>query len=182
MQRIKTVTNPTGKAAELLDAVKASMGSTPNIFTAFANAPAVLEGFLNFSGALSAGKLNAGLRESLALTIAGFNGCNYCASAHTFIGDKTGLSADELAANLRGESSDVKTQAALKFALEVLETRGHASQEALNTVVEAGYTKEEAIEIVGHVALNTLTNYFNETFAVEVDFPPVSTSAISKVA
>ena len=43
MQRIKAVTHAEGKAKELLDGVKKAMGSTPNIFTTFANAPAALE-------------------------------------------------------------------------------------------------------------------------------------------
>ena len=58
MQRIKAVTQAEGKAKELLDGVKKAMGSTPNIFTTFANAPAALEGYLNFNTALSGGVLD----------------------------------------------------------------------------------------------------------------------------
>ena len=38
---------------------------------------------------------------------------------------------------------------------------------------EAGLTDAELSDIVGHVALNVLTNYFNKAFDVEVDFPVV---------
>jgi AhpD family alkylhydroperoxidase len=38
---------------------------------------------------------------------------------------------------------------------------------------EAGLTDEELGDIVGHVAVNVLTNYFNKAFDVEVDFPVV---------
>jgi len=182
MQNIQPVTNPEGKAAELLDGVKAAMGSTPNIFTTFANAPAAMEGFLNLSGALSGGALDAKIRESLALVTAGFNGCDYCASAHTFLGDKAGMTQDELAANLQGQSADAKTQAALTFATKILETRGHPSASDLSDVHAAGFSDEEAIEILAHVALNTFTNYFNEAFAVENDFPAVSTSKMRQAA
>jgi len=182
MQHIQPVTNPEGKAAELLNGVKAAMGSTPNIFTTFANAPAAMEGYLNLNGALSGGALDGKTRESLALAIAGFNGCDYCASAHTFLGDKAGIDATELAANLKGQSADAKTQAALTFATKILETRGHASASDLADVRTAGFSDEEAIEILAHVALNTFTNYFNETFAVENDFPAVSTQETRKAA
>jgi hypothetical protein len=37
----------------------------------------------------------------------------------------------------------------------------------------AGFTQGEVGEIVGHVALNTFTNYFNNTANTEVDFPKV---------
>lgn len=173
MQVIENVTNPEGKAASLLQAVQSAMGATPNIFAAMANAPAALKGLLDLNGALAGGSLSGQLRESIALAVAGVNGCDYCASAHTFIGSKSGLGADELAANLRGKSSDVATQAALAFTVKLVESRGHPSADDLEELREAGFSDEDAVEIVAHVGLNTFTNYFNETFSIEVDFPKV---------
>ncbi len=40
----------TGKAKELLDGVKAKIGMVPNLMRTFANSPAALEGYLNFTG------------------------------------------------------------------------------------------------------------------------------------
>lgn len=183
MQRIQPKTNPEGKAAELLEGVKKTLGSTPNMFTTFANSPAALEGYLNFSGALSRGRLNGQLRESLALVAAGFNGCDYCASAHSFLGDRAGIEQSELQANLEGKSSDSKTQSALTFATTLLETRGHPSEEDLTLIRNAGFSEEEIIEILAHVSLNIFTNYFNESFGVEVDFPKhVSATGNRRVA
>ncbi len=177
---IQPVSNPEGKAAELLGAVKKAMGSTPNIFTTFANAPAALEGYLNFNGALSSGVLDQKLREQIALTVAGLNGCDYCASAHTFLGKNAGLSETELTANLNGQSDDVKTQVVLNFATTIVESRGHPTSADIELVNSAGFSNEEIIEILAHVALNTFTNYFNESFGVEVDFPKISTQATRK--
>jgi uncharacterized peroxidase-related enzyme len=176
MPRLKPVdpSQAEGKAKELLDAVKQAMGATPNIFTAFANAPAALEGYLNLNGALSGGKLNPQLREKIALTTAGFNGCDYCASAHTFLGEKAGIEADELAANLKGQSIDAKDNAALAFAHRIIKERGRVSEDDVQAVRKVGFSDEEIIEILSHVALNTFTNYFNETFKTENDFPAVS--------
>ncbi len=41
----------------------------------------------------------------------------------------------------------------------------------------AGYNDAEIVEIVGHVAVNTLTNYINEVLGTEIDFPTVDTLA-----
>jgi alkylhydroperoxidase family enzyme len=41
----------------------------------------------------------------------------------------------------------------------------------------AGYEDAQIIEIVLHVALNTLTNYVNEVAQTVVDFPAVSLQA-----
>ena len=129
------------------------MGTTPNFFTVFANAPAALEAYLGFNKALSGGKLDSKLREQLAVTVAGINGCDYCASAHTFLGNKVGVDSTELQANLEGHSLDRKTQAALHFVMALIETRGRVSNETLLAVRSVGYSDEEIIEILAHVAL-----------------------------
>jgi alkylhydroperoxidase family enzyme len=63
--------------------------------------------------------------------------------------------------------------AALAFAQAVMVTRGEVDDETLEAARRAGLDDAELAEIVGHVAVNVLTNYFNKTFAVELDFPPV---------
>src|ERR1700691_3032378 len=49
----------TGKTKQMFDDVQAKLGFVPNLFRVLANAPAALEGYLNFSGALAGGSLNA---------------------------------------------------------------------------------------------------------------------------
>ena len=56
-------------------------------------------------------------------------------------------------------------------AARVTRQRGHVEAADLNALKLAGYDDAQAIEIVAHVALNTLTNYVNEVFATDVDFP-----------
>lgn len=184
MQRIKTLTTATasGKAKELLEGAKKAMGAELNIFGAFANAPAALEGLLGLVGSLSKGKLAPTLREQLALVTAGKNTCDYCASAHTFLAEKAGVAADERTANLKGKSADKKTQAALTFASQLVEKRGGVSEAELKTVRDAGFSDEEVIEILAHVALNTFTNYFNEAFKTEIDFPVVNAHGLRSAA
>ena len=47
----------------LLSAVKAMLGSVPNLFRLVANSPAALEGYLGLNGALAKGALDARTRE-----------------------------------------------------------------------------------------------------------------------
>lgn len=181
-QRINPATNPNDKAAQLLDGVKAALGATPNMFTTFAHAPAALEGYLNFSGALQNGALEPKFKEKLALTVAGLNGCDYCASAHTFLGEKAGIDAQELALNLQGKSQHEMCQAGLEFARKIVINRGQVSDADVQAVRAAGFSDERIIEILAHVALNTFTNYFNEAFKVDIDFPAVSTKLTRNAA
>jgi AhpD family alkylhydroperoxidase len=76
----------TGQAAELLTQVKRTLGLTPNMTKVMANSPALLKAYLALAGAVSGGVLRAGVRERLAISTAQLNGCEYCLSAHTYIG------------------------------------------------------------------------------------------------
>lgn len=171
----------TGKAKELLDSVKAKIGMVPNLMRTFANSPAALDGYLNFSGALSGGSLSTKLREQIALTVADANACEYCLSAHTAIGKMVGLNETELVASRHAGSSDPKTDAALKFAHQLVAKRGEVLDSEIAAVRAAGYNDGEITEIVANVALNILTNYFNHVAQTVVDFPKVSLS-VAKVA
>lgn len=165
----------TGKTKELFNAVQGKLGSVPNMMRTMGNSDAVLEGYLNLSGALSKGKLNARTGELIALAVSESNSCNYCLAAHTFIGEKllkTDLSVLEAAR--AGESSDVKTQAILQLAKALVSKNGLVTDADVNAVKTAGVTDGEIAETVAHVALNVLTNYFNNTANTTVDFPAVS--------
>ncbi|RME68876.1 MAG: carboxymuconolactone decarboxylase family protein [Alphaproteobacteria bacterium] len=175
IQRIDTA-NASPKAAELLSAVRKQMGGVPNILATMAQSPAALGGYLGFAGALAAGKLAPSLREQIALAVAGANRCDYCASVHTALGGKQGLSRDELSRNLRGRSAEPKTDAALQFVSRIVSARGHIAAADLAAVRDAGFDDEAIVEIVAHTALNIFTNYFNHVAGTEIDFPVVETA------
>ena len=162
-------------AQPLLEAVKKQLGVVPNLFQLVANSPAALEGYLGLSGALAKGRLPAATRERIALAVAEINGCSYCLSAHAYLGRNLAkLSDDEITANRNGGSLDAKADAAVRFAVEVLNHRGRVGDDAIAAVKAAGYTDAQIVEIVQHVALNVFTNYLNEVAKTEVDFPLVA--------
>jgi len=171
------------KSQLLLEAVLKQLGIVPNMFRAISNSPAAIEGYLGLNGALAKGALEAPTRERIALAIAEFNACDYCLSAHTYLGKNLSkLSDAEIAANRDGGSTDAKAGAAVRFAVKVAETRGHPTEADLQAVKQAGYTDPQVIEIVLHVALNTLTNYVNEAIKTEIDFPVVTARAHQEAA
>ena len=86
MSRLQAIQSDaaTGKAKELLDAVQAKLKITPNMTRVMANSP-VLEAYLDFSGALSRGALDAKLQEEIALEVGEQNSCQYCVSSRRAI-------------------------------------------------------------------------------------------------
>ncbi len=159
----------------LLAAVKQQFGVVPNLMRLVGLSPAALEGYLSLNGALGKGKLDAKLRERIALAVAEFNGCDYCLSAHDYLGRNVAkLSGEEINAAREGHSSDPRAAAALHFALQVAETRGSVSDADLAALRSAGFDEGAVIEIVVTVALNVLTNYVNNVARTDIDFPKVT--------
>lgn len=182
MPRIQPNQNPSPEAQEKLDDLKAKLGNVPNIFQTFAHSPAVLDFYLQGSGALKNTSISAGLRESIALTVAGLNGCDYCSSAHTVMGKGAGLDEGETQKNLHAQSNDAKSQAALDFTAKLVENRANVTDADVQAVKDAGFSEAEVLEIVAVVAFNIFTNYFNHVADTEIDFPLVSTEEVKKAA
>lgn len=159
------------QARPLLDAVKSKLGLVPNMMKAMANAPVVLDGYLQLSGALNKGTLSAKLREQISLAIAQANGCEYCLAAHSTIGKMVGLTAEQIHDSRLGTAIDPRADALVRFAVKVVQTRGRVSDADLDEVRDAGFGDGVIAEVVAHVALDVFTNYFNNVAQTDVDFP-----------
>ncbi|HEV2610108.1 MAG TPA: carboxymuconolactone decarboxylase family protein [Noviherbaspirillum sp.] len=175
MQRINMNTELVPDVSrDLLKQIHTAFNATPNMFKAVANSPAALRSMWGAFSALAGGSIDAKLGEQIAVAIANRNHCEYCLAAHTLLGKKAGASADEMASAQLGRAADPKTAAALAFALKVVNERAHLSDDDVAAVRAAGFTDEQIVEIMAHVALNLFTNYVNVAFDVPVDFPKVA--------
>lgn len=161
------------KSIQLLGDVEKKLGVVPNMMKTMAHSSAVLDAYLSFSNALSAAKLPAPVREQIALTVAEVNSCEYCLSAHSFLGAKLGIAASDIEAARRGQSSDAKIAAILSFSRELVVRRGEVRDDDLSKLRAAGVSDAEITEIVATVALNVFTNWFNHVTDPAIDFPVV---------
>ncbi len=180
---IPSVENSAPAAQPLLAAVQKQLGVVPNLMRLVGQSPAALEGYLSLSGALGKGQLGVQLRERIALAVAEANGCDYCLSAHSYLGQHVAkLSASDMDAAREGHAADATADAALVFARRVLDTRGHVADADLAAVRGAGFNEGAVVEIVFNVALNVLTNYINSVADTDVDFPHVRARVSMKQA
>jgi len=170
----KNPEDTSGAHKALFDEIKGTFGVIPNMFKVIGNSSAALESMWTSFGALGKGKLGAKLGEQIAVLVADMNHCGYCLSAHTLLGKKAGASEEEMSEAQAGRSSHPKTQAALNFAAALVRERGQISKSDIEDVRKAGFSDEEIAEILAHVALNIFTNYTNEAFNVEIDFPKIN--------
>ena len=161
----------------LLDAVNKQLGLIPNLFRLMGLSPAVLEGFLSLSTALGR-TLDVKTRNRIALATAEANGCDYCLSAHSYLGAHLArLDPAEMMLNRQGHSGDAKANAALVFAAKVARERGRVDDAALDTVRQAGFSDAQLVEIIANVALNVFTNFLNNAAETDIDFPLVQAAS-----
>jgi uncharacterized peroxidase-related enzyme len=184
MTRLKALSpdEATGKTKELFTAINNKFGVVPNMMRTMGNSSALLDGYLNLSGALDNGTLGAKTNKLIALAVAESNQCNYCLSVHTYLGiNLLKIDAAILDSARGGKANDAKTEAVLTFAKALVSKKGLVNDADVKAVKAAGITEGEVGEIVGQVALNTLTNYFNNTANTEIDFPLVEAQNVAVV-
>tara|TARA_B100001989_G_C24476635_1_gene432168 strand:- start:144 stop:689 length:546 start_codon:yes stop_codon:yes gene_type:complete len=179
MTYIPLLEKASGKAGEILGAVEKDLGMIPNVFKGLANSPESLEAYLVFMKSMATSKITAQLKESLAITVASTNTCGYCASAHTALGQGTGLDEEELKLNLEAKSKDPKNQVALQFAKKIVENKGRVLDSDLEALEEAGFGSQELVEIMAIISINIFTNYFNHVAGTEIDFPLVKLNSVA---
>ncbi|MFE7798446.1 carboxymuconolactone decarboxylase family protein [Nocardia sp. NPDC057440] len=176
MSRLPLVSTETADAeqADLLTEVQRQLGRVPNLYAAMANSPATLRGYLTLRDALTHGKLSARVREQLALLVASENGCDYCVAAHTMRAGRMGFTDEAITATRAANAEDPHADAVLHFAKDVLRSRGRVDDDLIASARQRGVSDAELSEIVGHVSLNILSNYFNHVARPELDFPPAA--------
>ena len=159
---------------EVFDALKKKVGMVPNLYATTAHSHKGLNALLTLGDNLNGGEFSAKEGEAIALAVGESNTCGYCLSAHTAIGKMVGFSADEIVQLRTGEIEDPKLNVLTKLAKAITETRGFPEQSLIEEFFAAGYNKAALVELVGHVAKNTFTNYINHIAETTIDFPEVS--------
>jgi uncharacterized peroxidase-related enzyme len=157
-----------------LAAFTRNIGFTPTMMATFAQSPIAFNAWAMLLGSLSK-SLDVKTRDSIGLAVSEVNGCNYCLAVHSFTAEHMAkLPADEIILARKGHASDPKRDAAVQFARKVIQTRGQVTDADLRAVREAGYADASVMEIVALVAMYSLTNFFNNVFDPEKDFPAVA--------
>jgi len=143
----------------------------PNFLQVMANSPAALQAYILADSALVCGHLTPQQREQIALIVAEINDCSYSRSAHYAVGESLGLTDDEMQLARKANATDPKTNAILSFTRAVVIQRGHISDEDFRALRQAGSTDAQITEIIGNIALNIFSNYFNSVAQTKTDIP-----------
>lgn len=150
---------------EVLETVERDNGGyIPNLIGLLANAPTALETYRTVGAINRRNSLTPTEREVVQITAAVTNGCAFCVAGHTVFSIKQIQMSDDLLEALRNRTpidDDSKLDTLAKFTIAVINTKGRVGDEALADFLEAGYTHENALDVILGVSLATLCNYAN---------------------
>lgn len=167
---VPTRDDVTEQNQQIFDDLESKVGFVPNIYATYAyskNAPARYLAFAN--GKTS---LNNKEKEVINLAVSQANGCSYCQAAHTAIGKMNGFSEEQTIELRQGRASfNDKFDALAKLAKAITENRGKISDNLLENFFNAGYTKENLVDVILGIGDKTTTNLLHNVTDVPVDFP-----------
>ncbi len=173
MSRIPATTPTTAPEATkpILAQIQSAFGMTPNLFATIGHSPGALSSVLAWDGAVAKGGLDKREIELLNLHVSELNGCGYCLSAHTAIGQGAKISDADILAARDGRGANARENALLALARRVVRTGGCGAGGELARAREAGVTDAQIIDVLSIVALKTFTNAVALLANVENDFP-----------
>lgn len=154
----------------MLEKVQKSLGFIPNLIAIFANNPTVLEGYLALGRVFEKSSFSPTERQLILLAASVENNCNYCAAAHSAIA-KSLLTPPEVIAAVHGNTHipDPKLNALVSLVRELVRERGYAEAKTIQKFLDAGYAKEQVMEILLGIALKTISNYLDHISPTPLD-------------
>lgn len=152
---------------------EAATGLRPNVVRTLAHAPSVLRHLLGMFDGLTSGTLDAALMEQVALAVAQANGCTYCLSAHTALGEKTGLCPDRIDDSRWAVDPDPRREAVLRFTRALVVNRGQIDDATVEALRAAGFTDKALVELIAFVSMHVFLNLMTEAAQTPIDFPKV---------
>jgi len=154
-----------------LAAVKKAWGFTPKLHATLAESPVALKGYDDLFNLIAAeATLSPVETQVVYQAVNVFHGCEYCTAGHTFLSRQAGVPEDAIQALRNGQPiADARLQALRGFAERVVETRGFAGQDAVDTFLAAGYSRAQVLEVVTIIATKTISNYTNHLTATPLE-------------
>jgi uncharacterized peroxidase-related enzyme len=167
---IHTVATAPEGARPALGQVQSALGFVPNLYGTFAGSPEVLQGYLGLSATLDRGTLTASERELLHIAISTENSCEYCVAAHSTLAGMKRIDPETVEAVRTGRVlRDSKLNALIGLTREAIRQRGAVSDATVTQFLEAGYTRAQLLEVIGHIGLKTIANYINNLAHTPLD-------------
>ncbi len=169
---IHTIDSAPVDAKPLLEKALANFGMIPNFHAVIAESPQALEAYMRLHELFSQTSFSPTEQHVVWMTINQENECHYCIPAHVMLA-KMGNVSDEVIDSIRNKTSinDNKLEALRTFASAIVQKRGFVGDAEIQSFYDAGYSKQNLLEILLCLSQKVLSNYSNHITHVPVDEP-----------
>jgi alkylhydroperoxidase family enzyme len=147
------LTAPEG-SVPILKGVSTAGGSVSKIVGVLANAPAALRMFVRMKAELRGGVLDERTSLRIALAVAERRGDDYSVAQHAGLARRAGIGLDEISRARSFDSAEPRQATLLAFLGATLEADGRPDKHLQEEAREVGWSDEEIIESLAHLALN----------------------------
>ncbi len=155
---------------KIFDNLENKLGMVPNIYATYAYSDNALGRYMSFANGKTS--LSTKEKEVVNLVVSQINGCSYCLAAHTQLAKMNGFTDDQILQIRNGGADfDKKLDALAKLASEITKNRGIIEDEQLANFFDAGFSRENLVDLVLAVADKTATNLLHNITDIPVDFP-----------
>ena len=141
------------RSVPILKGALAAGGQLPNFLGVLAGSPAVLRAYARFRSELRHGALGWATQQRIALAVAQKQESEYALSTLPRTAREAGLGLDEIALAREFDSRDEHEAVLLRFLRAVMESEGPPPRHLHEEALEAGWTNEQILEAIAHVAL-----------------------------
>lgn len=146
----------------LLEKTQSEWQFIPTLHATLAESPSTLEAYRDLFTLVQKSSFTPAEQQLVYLAVNVFHGCEYCTAGHTYLARQAGLAEGAVQAlRHRKPIADRRLQALRLFTEQVVESRGHAGDAAVNAFIAAGFTKAQVLEVVLVIATKTISNYAN---------------------
>jgi AhpD family alkylhydroperoxidase len=155
----------------ILENARRHFGFVPNLLASMASSPVALGVYFNANVGFEFGTLTPAERQIVLLTASKENNCGYCSISHSALARFfANVPVDALIAIESGENpQDPKLKALVSITRELVARRGHILPEMIQLFFDAGYKKEQLLEVLIGIGIKTISNYFDHIAALEMD-------------
>jgi alkylhydroperoxidase family enzyme len=157
---VHTIESAPENSKPALRQLQSAFGMIPNILGAIATSPVLINSLVGLFGNVHGGSFTEAQVQIVLLTDAVNNASAWAVAFHTALALKEGIEAADVEAIREGRPpKDAKFAALSTLAKTMIEKRGLLSDAEVDRFLEAGFAKDQVLEVIAAVAASTITNY-----------------------
>jgi AhpD family alkylhydroperoxidase len=157
------------ESAPILKSIQAAGGAVSKFVGVLAGSPAVLRAYTRMRSELRSGVLPRSTRERIALAVAEHRGDHYSIAQHAKSARAAGLGLDEVSRARSFTSAAPREAALLDYLRAALDSDEYPPLHLHEEAREAGWSDEEILEAVAHLALNEFQSLIASAAALPKD-------------